>query len=93
MGQELALVHELQELEQNIVIVHEASASIPFDCAPDPVDHLKHPHDLIFDLTFYIGWLFPRHCEEDVIEVLHILGELQLPYGFLHVDCCYCIEH
>ncbi len=79
------MVHELQELEHNVVVVQEVSASILFDGAPDPVDHLKHPHDLVFDLAFFVR-LFPRHGEEDIVEVLHVFGELALPYRFLHID-------
>ncbi len=75
MWQQIGLVHKVQKLEQNVVVVQEASASIPFDGAPDPVDHLKHPHDLVFNLALYVRWLFPRHGEEDILEVLHVLGE------------------
>ncbi len=93
MRQQLCLLHELQEIEQNAVVVQEASVSVPLNGAPDPVDHLEHPDDLVFNLAFYVGRLFPRHCEQDVLEVLHVFGELQLPNCFIYFDGGYFAEN
>ncbi len=65
--QQIGLPHELQELKEDVVVVQEASASVPFDGTPNPVDHLKHANDLVFDLALYVRWLFSRHGEEDVV--------------------------
>ncbi len=55
--------------------MHEAPPSVSFDGKLIAVDHYKHPDDLVFDFAFYVRRLFPRHGEEDLVEVLHVLGE------------------
>ena len=69
---QLRLSHELQQLIDYIIVIQEAHSSILFDGRPQPVNHLKHPHDLVFDLAFDIRWWCSGNGEEDKIEVLHI---------------------
>ncbi len=56
MWQQLCLLHQLQEVNQNVVVVQEVSASVLFVGTPNSVNHLAHPDDRVFDLALYVRW-------------------------------------
>ncbi len=50
-----------------MLLIQEASASVPFDGRPNAVDHVEHRDDLVFDVALYVEWLFSRRGEEDIL--------------------------
>ncbi len=76
LGQQLSLPHEVQELEEGEVVVQEVVAFVPFDGRPDAVDHFEHSDDLVADFAVCVKCLLPCYGEQNVLEIVHVLGEL-----------------
>jgi len=74
--QQLHVSHQLEKLEENIVVVKEASSLLFVDGAKSSIDLLEHSNNLLFQKLGYIGGLFPGHGEEDVETVLDVLVQL-----------------
>ena len=76
--EQLLLTHELQQLEDDVVLSQEASPLVRGHAWVSLHDASKHADHFVFDFAWYVGRLLPSNGEGDVERVLDVFGQLQL---------------